>query len=112
MVFHIIFAVYGIGLPLLMVLAERQWLRSGDTAYLTLARRWAIAGSLLFAIGAVSGTAIAFELGLLWPRFMQFAGPYIGMPFSMEGFAFFLEAIFFALYLYGWDRISRAAGSR
>jgi len=112
MVFHIIFAVYGIGLPLLMVLAERRWLRTSDPAYLTLARRWARAGSLLFAIGAVSGTVIAFELGLLWPRFMQFAGAVIGMPFSMEGFAFFIEAIFFALYLYGWDRISPVAHYR
>jgi cytochrome d ubiquinol oxidase subunit I len=112
MVFHIIFAVYGIGLPLLMVIAEWRWIRSGDGNYLTLARRWALAGSLLFAIGAVSGTAIAFELGLLWPRFMQFAGPVIGMPFSMEGFAFFIEAIFFALYLYGWDRLSKTAHLR
>ena len=112
MVFHIIFAVYGIGLPLLMVMAEWLWIRSGDGNYLTLARRWAQAGSLLFAIGAVSGTAIAFELGLLWPRFMQFAGPVIGMPFSMEGFAFFLEAIFFALYLYGWERLSQVAHIR
>ncbi|HXW50366.1 MAG TPA: cytochrome ubiquinol oxidase subunit I [Candidatus Acidoferrales bacterium] len=112
MVFHIIFAVYGIGLPLLMVLAERRWLRTHDEAYLVLARRWARAGSLLFAIGAVSGTAISFELGLLWPRFMQFAGAVIGMPFSMEGFAFFIEAIFFALYLYGWDRLSAVAHYR
>jgi cytochrome bd ubiquinol oxidase subunit I len=109
MAFHIIFAVYGIGLPLLMVVAEGLWLRTRDRTYLRLARRWAQAASVLFAIGAVSGTVIAFELGLLWPKFMQFAGPVIGMPFSMEGFAFFIEAIFLALYLYGWERISPLA---
>lgn len=109
MAFHIIFAVYGIGLPLLMVVAEGVWLRTRDLTYLRLAKRWAQAASVLFAIGAVSGTVISFELGLLWPKFMQFAGPVIGMPFSMEGFAFFVEAIFLALYLYAWDRISSRA---
>ncbi len=109
MAFHIIFAVYGIGLPLLMVVAEGVWLRTRDHTYLRLARRWAQAAGIIFAIGAVSGTVIAFELGLLWPKFMQFAGPVIGMPFSMEGFAFFVEAIFLALYLYGWDRLSPRA---
>src|SRR5687768_5366407 len=104
--FHIIFAVIGIGMPLLMVVAERRWQRTGDAAYLELAKRWSKGTAILFAVGAVSGTILSFELGLLWPGFMQFAGPIIGMPFSLEGFAFFLEAIFLGIYLYGWNRIS------
>ena len=65
--------------------------------------------TLIFAIGAVSGTALSFELGLLWPGFMAFSGSIIGLPFSAEGFAFFLEAIFLGLYLYGWDRLGPLA---
>jgi cytochrome bd ubiquinol oxidase subunit I len=103
--FHIIFSVVGIGMPLLMVLAERQWIATHDSIYLELARRWAKGTAILFAVGAVSGTVLSFELGLLWPRFMQLAGPIIGLPFSLEGFAFFTEAIFLGVYLYGWDRI-------
>src|SRR5687767_4338758 len=103
--FHIIFAVVGIGMPLLMVIAERRWQKTGDGIYLDLAKRWAKGTAILFAVGAVSGTVLAFELGLLWPTFMEFAGPVIGMPFSLEGFAFFTEAIFLGVYLYGWDRI-------
>ncbi|MGH7657188.1 MAG: cytochrome ubiquinol oxidase subunit I, partial [Gemmatimonadales bacterium] len=103
--FHIIFAVVGIGLPALMVIAEWRWLRTGDTVYRYLAQRWAKGTGILFAVGAVSGTVLSFELGLLWPEFMEFAGPLIGMPFSLEGFAFFTEAIFLGVYLYGWDRI-------
>jgi len=107
--FHIIFAVVGIGMPVLMVLAERRWRRTGDPIYLELAKRWAKGTAILFAVGAVSGTVLSFELGLLWPGFMQAAGPIIGMPFSLEGFAFFTEAIFLGVYLYGWDRISPRA---
>src|ERR1043166_6496511 len=92
--FHIIFAVIGIAMPVLMVLAERRWQRTGDPVYLDLAKRWARGTAILFAVGAVSGTVLSFELGLLWPRFMAAAGPIIGMPFSLEGFAFFTEAIF------------------
>jgi cytochrome d ubiquinol oxidase subunit I len=104
--FHIIFAVVGIGMPVLMVIAERRWQKTGDPIYLELAKRWSKGAAILFAVGAVSGTVLSFELGLLWPRFMEFAGPIIGMPFSLEGFAFFTEAIFLGIYLYGWDRIS------
>jgi cytochrome d ubiquinol oxidase subunit I len=104
--FHIIFAVVGIGMPVLMVLAERRWQKTGDLIYLDLAKRWSKGTAILFAVGAVSGTVLSFELGLLWPEFMEFAGPIIGMPFSLEGFAFFTEAIFLGIYLYGWDRIS------
>ncbi len=81
----------------------------GDATYLQLAQRWSKGAAILFAVGAVSGTVLSFELGLLWPHFMQFAGPIIGMPFSLEGFAFFTEAIFLGVYLYGWDRISPRA---
>ena len=77
--------------------------------YLELAKRWAKGTAILFAVGAVSGTVLSFELGLLWPAFMEFAGPIIGMPFSLEGFAFFTEAIFLGIYLYGWDRVSPRA---
>src|SRR5687768_12883043 len=107
--FHIIFAVVGVAMPVLMVIAERRWQRSGDRIYLELAKRWAKGTAILFAVGAVSGTVLSFELGLLWPRFMEYAGSIIGMPFSLEGFAFFTEAIFLGIYLYGWDRISPRA---
>src|ERR671937_1058557 len=103
--FHIIFAVVGIGMPALMVIAERRWLRTGDAVYLELAKRWAKGTAILFAVGAMSGTVLSFELGLLWPRFMEHAGAVIGMPFSLEGFAFFTEAIFLGIYLYGCDRV-------
>jgi cytochrome d ubiquinol oxidase subunit I len=107
--FHIIFAVIGIGMPVLMVLAERRWQRTRDPVYLDLAKRWARGTAILFAVGAVSGTVLSFELGLLWPRFMELAGPIIGMPFSLEGFAFFMEAIFLGIYLYGWEKVSPRA---
>lgn len=103
--FHIVFAVVGIGMPALMVIAEWRWLRRRDPIDLELAKRWAKGTAILFAVGAVSGTVLSFELGLLWPRFMERAGPLIGMPFSLEGFAFFTEAIFLGIYLYGWDRV-------
>ena len=104
--FHIIFAEVGVALPTMMVVAEWRWRRTGDPVHLDLAKRWAKGTAILFAVGAVSGTVLSFELGLLWPRFMEFAGPLIGVPFSLEGFAFFTEAIFLGVYLYGWDRIS------
>jgi cytochrome bd ubiquinol oxidase subunit I len=107
--FHILFAVVGIGMPVLMVVAEQRYRRTGDAICLELAKRWAKGTAILFAVGAVSGTVLSFELGLLWPGFMEFAGPVIGMPFSLEGFAFFTEAIFLGIYLYGWDRISPRA---
>jgi len=103
--FHIIFAAIGIAMPLLMIIAEWKWLRSKDGIYLTLAKRWAKGTAILFAVGAVSGTVLSFELGLLWPGFMGYAGSIIGMPFSLEGFAFFTEAIFLGIYLYGWTRV-------
>jgi cytochrome bd ubiquinol oxidase subunit I len=103
--FHIIFAAIGVSLPLMMTISEWRWRSTGDPAYLLLAKRWAKGTTILFAVGAISGTVLSFELGLLWPRFMQHAGAVIGMPFSLEGFAFFTEAIFLGIYLYGWDRV-------
>ncbi len=107
--FHMVFAALGIALPLLMVIAEGLWLRTGKPHYRDLARQWAKATALLFAVGAVSGTALSFELGLLWPTFMETSGSLIGPAFAMEGFAFFIEAIFIGVYLYGWDRLSPRA---
>jgi cytochrome d ubiquinol oxidase subunit I len=103
--FHIVFAAIGIAMPLLMIIAEWQWLRTKQEVYLTLAKRWAKGTAILFAVGAVSGTVLSFELGLLWPTFMGHAGAIIGMPFSLEGFAFFTEAIFLGIYLYGWNHV-------
>ena len=104
--FHIIFAALGIGMPLLMAIAEGMYLRTRQPVYLDLSKRWARGTAILFAVGAVSGTVLSFELGLLWPGFMEKAGAIIGMPFSLEGFAFFTEAIFIGVYLYGWNRLS------
>src|SRR3954453_11662243 len=103
--FHMIFAAVGMAMPLMMLIAEGRWMRTGDPAALQLARTWAKVTAVLFAIGAGSGTALSFELGLLWPRFMAFAGPLIGPAFALEGYAFFIEAIFLGLYLYGWERL-------
>ncbi len=103
--FHIILACFGVGLPVLMLAAEWLWLRTGDELWRTLARRWSRAFLVMFAVGAVTGTVLSFELGLLWPEFMGRWGAVIGLPFTMEGFAFFLEAIFAGIYLYGWDRL-------
>src|SRR5689334_4477005 len=104
--FHIVFAAIGVAMPLLMVLAEWRFHRTQDRDYLSLAHSWAKGAAILFAVGAVSGTVLSFELGLLWPGFMRHAGAIIGMPFSLEGFAFFTEAIFLGIYLYGWDKVS------
>jgi cytochrome d ubiquinol oxidase subunit I len=104
--FHIVFAAVGIGLPLLMVIADVLWLRTRDRDYLELSKRLAKGTSVLFAVGAVSGTVLSFELGLLWPSFMGAFGPVIGLPFALEGFAFFTEAIFLGIYLYGRGKVS------
>ncbi|MFS8639324.1 MAG: cytochrome ubiquinol oxidase subunit I, partial [Symbiobacteriaceae bacterium] len=95
--------------PLLMLMAEGLYLRRRDPHYLELARMWSRVTAIVFAIGAVSGTVLSFELGLLWPRFMEVAGPATGPAFTLEGFAFFTEAIFIGLYLYGWNRLSPLA---
>ena len=104
--FHIVFAAIGIAMPFLMATAHWIHLRSGREDMRLLTKAWSRGVAIFFAVGAVSGTALSFELGLLWPRFMQHAGPIIGMPFSWEGTAFFLEAIALGIFLYGWNRIS------
>lgn len=107
--FHIVFASLGVGLPLLLLVVEGIGYWRKDETWRLLARRWSKAFGILFAIGAVSGTVLSFELGLLWPGFMKYAGSVIGIPFSLEGFAFFVEGIFVGLYLYGWERLSPLA---
>ncbi len=106
LLFHFVFSALGVGMPLFVVIVEGLWLRTGNRSYYQLARTWSKGMAALFAVGAVSGTVISFELGLLWPEFMRYAGQIIGVPFGMEGFAFFIEAIFVGIYLYGWDRLT------
>jgi cytochrome d ubiquinol oxidase subunit I len=106
---HIVVACLGVGLPALVVIAEWRGLRSGDPVWSFLARRWAKALGVLFAVGAVSGTILSFEMGILWPGLMGRFGSVIGLPFAIEGVAFFIEAIFLGIYLYAWDRLSPRA---
>jgi cytochrome d ubiquinol oxidase subunit I len=105
--FHIIFACIGMTMPVLMAFSEWKWLRTGRQEYRDLARAWSRGVAIFFAVGAVSGTVLSFELGLLFPAFMQHAGPIIGMPFSWEGTAFFVEAIALGVFLYGWERLNK-----
>lgn len=105
--FHIIFASIGISMPFLMVISHWKWLKNKDEIYLKLTKVWSKGVAILFAIGAVSGTVLSFELGILWPEFMRHAGPIIGMPFSWEGTAFFIEAICIGLFFYGWKRMNK-----
>ncbi len=107
--FHIIFSVLTISMPLMLCIAEGLGLWRKDPAWILLARRWSKAVALIFIIGAVSGTVISFELGLLWPSYINFAGSIIGPLFAIEGIFFFVEAIFLGIYLYGWDRLSPRA---
>src|SRR6476646_784842 len=104
--FHIVFAAVGVALPALLVVADVRRRQTGDHEYLTLSQRLAKGTGVLFAVGAVSGTVLSFELGLLWPLFMERFGALVGLPFALEGFAFFTEAIFLGIYLYGRDRVS------
>jgi cytochrome d ubiquinol oxidase subunit I len=106
-IFHIVFACIGMAMPWLMFVAEYKWLKTGKKEYLTLSKAWSRGVAIFFAVGAVSGTVLSFELGLLWPTFMEHAGPIIGMPFSWEGTAFFLEAIALGIFLYGWNRVNK-----
>jgi cytochrome d ubiquinol oxidase subunit I len=102
---HIVLACFGVGMPALLLFAEWRAIRSGDQAYRTLALRWAKAVGVLFAVGAVSGTILSFEMGLLWPGLMGTYGEVIGLPFALEGIAFFIEAIFLGVYLYAWNHL-------
>lgn len=102
---HIVIACFGVGMPAITLIAEWRGHRRGDPDCERLARRWAKAMGVLFAVGAVSGTILSFEMGLLWPGLMGTYGEVIGLPFSLEGIAFFIEAIFLGIYLYAWDRL-------
>ncbi len=104
--FHIIFACIGMTMPFLMVVSHWLYLKRKNEIYLRLTKTWSKGVAIFFAIGAVSGTALSFELGILWPGFMKHAGAIIGMPFSLEGTAFFVEAIFIGLFLYGWNKLN------
>src|SRR5689334_17583350 len=107
--FHIVLACFGVAFPLMMLLAEWFGHRRNDEAALRLARNWSKAVAVLFAVGAVTGTVLSFEFGLLWPRFMDRFGDAFGIAFAIEGLFFFLEAIFIAIYIYGWNRLSPRA---
>jgi cytochrome bd ubiquinol oxidase subunit I len=102
---HIPLVCFGIAFPALVLFCEWRSLRTGDVVYRTLARRWSKVMLALFAVGVVTGTILSFELGLLWPGFMARFGEVFGLGFTLEGFSFFLEAIFIAIYVYGWDRL-------
>ena len=104
--FHIVLACLGVAFPTVMLIAEWRGMRRGDRDALLLARHWSAVVAVTFAVGAVSGTVLSFELGLLWPKLMGTYGPAFGIPFAVEGLFFFLEAIFVAIYIYGWDRLS------
>src|SRR5215217_7444323 len=106
---HIPLVCFGIAFPSLVLLVEWLHLRTGDPLYRTLARRWSKVMLALFAVGAVTGTILSFEMGLLWPGFMAAFGDVFGLGFALEGFSFFVEAIFIAIYVYGWDRLSPRA---
>jgi len=103
--FHIILACVGVALPLVMLTAEYRGRKHNDPDALDLARKWSKAAAVLFAVGAVTGTVLSFELGLLWPRFMEQWGDVFGTGFAIEGIFFFTEAIFIAIYIYGWKRL-------
>jgi cytochrome d ubiquinol oxidase subunit I len=105
--FHIIFSCIGMVMPFFMAVSHFIYLRTGNENYKNITKAWSKGVAIFFATGAVSGTVLSFELGLLWPGFMKEAGPIFGMPFSLEGTAFFIEAIALGFYLYGWDKFNR-----
>jgi cytochrome bd ubiquinol oxidase subunit I len=106
---HIPLVAFGTSFPALVLFAEARWLRTGDALYRTLARRWTRILVALFAVGVITGTILSFEMGLLWPNFTGTFGGVFGLGFAIEGFSFFLEAIFIGIYVYGWDRLSPRA---
>ena len=103
--FHIILACFGIAFPSIVLLAEFIGLRRRNETAMLLARRWSQAMGVLIAVGAVTGTVLSFEMGLLWPGLMRQYGAVLGVPFAVEGLFFFLEAIFAGMYLWGWGRL-------
>src|ERR1700727_3171760 len=103
---HIPLVCFGIAFPVMVMFVEWLGLRTGDPLYRTLARRWSRIIVALFAVGVITGTILSFEMGLLWPNFTATFGSVFGLGFAIEGFSFFMEAIFIAIYAYGWDRLS------
>src|SRR5215217_104467 len=104
--FHIVLVPFGVAFTFLMLIANYRGIRRRDNDALVLARRWSQVAAVLFAVGAVSGTVLSFEMGLLWPGLMGVYGPAFGIPFAIEGLFFFVEAIFVAIYIYGWNRMA------
>lgn len=105
--FHIIYACIGMVMPFFMAVSHYKWLKTNKEVYQHITKAWSKGVAIFFATGAVSGTMLSFELGLLWPRFMEHAGPIFGMPFSLEGTAFFIEAIALGFFLYGWNKLNK-----
>jgi len=105
--FHIIYSCIGMVMPLFMAVSHYKWIKTGNAVYKNITQAWSKGVAIFFATGAVSGTILSFELGLLWPKFMEHAGPIFGMPFSLEGVAFFIEAIALGFFLYGWNRFNK-----
>ena len=103
--FHIILASLGVAFPALMLIANYIGLKRDDDVALGLARRWSKVAAVTFAVGAVTGTVLSFEFGLLWPRFMGQWGEAFGVPFAFEGLFFFTEAVFVSIYIFGWRRL-------
>jgi cytochrome bd ubiquinol oxidase subunit I len=106
---HLPLICFGIAFPSLVLFAEWRYLRTGDEVYRTLAQRWSKVMLTLFAVGVVTGTILSFEFGILWPNFVGTFGSVFGLGFALEGFSFFVEAIFIAIYVYGWDRLKPRA---
>src|ERR1051325_4782555 len=106
---HIPLVCFGIAFPAMVLFVEWLYLRTGDQLYLTIARRWTRVMVALFAVGVITGTILSFEMGLLWPNFTGTFGSVFGLGFAIEGFSFFIEAIFIGIYVYGWDRLSSRA---
>ena len=102
---HIVLACFGVALPSIILVMHWRGAYRGDEVAMRLAKRWAKSSAVLFAIGAVSGTVLSFEMGLLWPGLMGEFGDVLGLPFAFEGLSFFVEAIFLGIYLYGWGRM-------
>jgi cytochrome d ubiquinol oxidase subunit I len=106
---HIPLVCFGVAFPAMVLFAEWLYMRSGNELYLTLAKRWTKVMVALFAVGVITGTILSFEMGLLWPNFTATFGSVFGLGFAVEGFSFFVEAIFIGIYVYGWDRLSPRA---
>lgn len=105
--FHIIYSCIGMVMPVFMAVSHYKWIKTDNPVYKNITQAWSKGVAIFFATGAVSGTILSFELGLLWPKFMEHAGPIFGMPFSLEGVAFFIEAIALGFFLYGWNKFNK-----